>query len=92
MAADLSRAEKEVWQTLKPVTLCMKFIGISLNDDYDSLLCRFLRLVSFLSITYMVACFIVILVLLVLDSSKASVDGFTACVPCVGFGIISKSN
>lgn len=90
MAADLSSAEREVLQSLKPVTLCMKFIGVSLNDHHGSLLKRFHRFFVALCNGAMTSSVCVYLGLVLSDSSRASVAEFATCVHLIGYGILSK--
>lgn len=90
MAAHLSSIEKEVLQSLKPVTLCMKCIGISLNDNHDSILYRFLRLLIVVCGGTMVCSLWIYLGFLLNDSSRASVAAFATCIHVIGYGVLSK--
>lgn len=91
MAAVLSITEKEVWQTLKPATLCLKFIGISLDDSQNPVVGRFLKVFSFCTLSYILFCLFANLIIVSLDTSTTSlVVGFASCLHFIGYGVMSK--
>lgn len=91
MAADLSRKEKEVWQTFIPAQQCMMFIGLSLNDNQNPFLSRFLKIISFCSYITMYSALLAHLVFVTLDrSSTSAVAEYAACVHIIGYGFMGK--